>query len=182
MRSTSRRSPARASNAAALARAAWWLALVALAGCSSFDGRGLVVGQSTGADAEVLMGPAAQKLPLPEGGQALYFSRMPEGRAVFQVSVDAKGVIRSIEQKLTRPHIWEIANGTSTREDVLRLFGPPGRRGYLVLSEREWWEYKWLDYQELRILYVQFSGDGVVREVLDLKDFSREPGGRKGKG
>ena len=158
------------------------LALLLLASCSSFDGRGLVVGQSTAADAEALMGPPAQRRPLPEGGTALYFSRMPEGRHVFEVSVDAQGVIRSIEQKLTRVHIYEIVNGSSTKDDILRLFGPPGRRGYLVLSEREWWEYKYQDYQDLRILYVQFSGDGVVREVLDLKDFSREPGGRRGKG
>ena len=150
-----------------------------LAGCASFDGRGLVAGKSTEADAVALMGPPAQVRPLPEGGKALYFSRLPEGRAVFEVDVNAQGVVTSIEQKLTRQHIWEIRNGESTRDDVLKLFGPPGRRGYLSLSEREWWEYKDLDYQDLRILYVQFSGDGVVREVLDLKDFSREPGSRR---
>ncbi len=160
----------------------WLWAMLALAGCASFDGRGLVPGQSTAAQAEALMGPPAQRVDLPEGGKALYFSRMPEGRAVFEVKVDANGVVTSIEQKLTRQHIWEIRNGESTKDHVLKLFGPPGRRGYLALSEREWWEYKYLDYQELRILYVQFSGDGVVREVLDLKDFSREPGGRRGKG
>lgn len=164
------------------ATAAAGLAAILVSACSSFDGRGLVVGQSTAADAEALMGPPAQRLALPEGGEALYFSRMPEGRHVFRVAVDAKGVIRSLDQMLTRQHIWELARGTSTKDDVLKLFGPPGRRGYLTLSEREWWEYKYLDYQELRILYVQFSGDGIVREVLDLKDFSREPGGRRGKG
>jgi hypothetical protein len=157
-------------------------AALLLAGCASFDGRGLVAGKSTAADAEALMGPPAQTLPLPEGGKALYFSRMPEGRMVFEVRVSADGVVRSIEQKLTRKHIWELVNGSSTKNDVLRLFGPPGRHGYLALSEREWWEYKYQDYQDLRILYVQFSGDGVVREVLDLKDYSREPGGRRGKG
>lgn len=155
--------------------------LLLIAGCASFDGRGLVVGQSTAADAEALMGPAAQRLPLPEGGQALYFSRMPEGRAVFQVSVDSHGVVRAIEQKLTRQHIWEIHGGSSTKDDVLRLFGPPGRRSRLDLVDREVWEYKWLDYQDLRTLYVQFSRDGVVREVLDLKDYSHEPGGRRGR-
>ena len=155
------------------------LATFLLAGCSSFDGRGLVVGQSTAAEAEALMGPPAQRLPLAEGGTALYFSRMPEGRHVFQVSVDAQGIVRSIEQKLTRLHIYEIVNGASNRDDVLKLFGPPGRRGYLALSEREWWEYKYQDYQDLRILYVQFSGDGVVREVIDLRDLSREPGSRR---
>ena len=159
--------------------AAIGFALVVLGGCASFDGRGLVPGKSTAAEAEALMGPPAQVLPLPEGGKALYFSRMPEGRAVFEVDVNAQGVVTSIEQKLTRLHIWQLANGASTKDDVLKLFGPPGRRSYLNLSQREVWEYKYQDYQDLRILYVQFSGDGVVREVLDLRDFSREPGGRR---
>jgi hypothetical protein len=150
-----------------------------LAGCASFDGRGLVPGRSTEQEAVALMGPPAQVLPLADGGKAIYFSRMPEGRAVFEVRTNAQGVVASIEQKLTRQHIWEIANGASTKDDVLRLFGPPGQRGYLSLSNREWWEYKYLDYQDLRILYVQFSNDGIVREVLDLRDFSREPGGRR---
>lgn len=154
-------------------------AVVLLAGCASFDGRGLVPGKSTEQEAVDLMGAPAQVLPLADGGKALYFSRMPEGRAVFEVRVDASGVVRSIEQKLTRQHIWEIANGTSTKDDVLRLFGPPGQRGYLSLSNREWWEYKYQDYQDLRILYVQFSNDDIVREVLDLRDLSREPGGRR---
>ena len=149
--------------------------LVLLAACASFDGRGLVPGKSTEAEAVALMGPTAQVLPLPDGGKALYFSRMPEGRAVFEVDVDDKGIVRSIEQKLTRQHIFEIVNGASNKNDVLRLFGPPGRSGYLPLSQREWWEYKYQDYQDFRILYVQFSGDGVVREVLDLKDYSDEP-------
>ena len=150
---------------------------VFLAGCAAFDGRGLVPGKSTAAEAEALMGPPAQVLPLPEGGKALYFSRMPEGRAVFEVDVNAQGVITSMEQKLTRPHIWELVNGTSTKDDVLKLFGPPGRLSYLALKEREVWEYKYQDYQDYRILYVQFSGDGVAREVLDLRDPSKDPVG-----
>ena len=166
-----------------MTRALTLAALIALlSGCASFDGRGLVPGRSTEQDAAALMGAPAQVLPLADGGKALYFSRMPEGRAVFEVRVDASGVVRSIEQKLTRQHIWEIANGSSTKDDVLRLFGPPGRRGHLALSDKEWWEYKYQDFQDLRILYVQFAPNGVVSDVLDLKDLSREPGGRRGKG
>ena len=153
--------------------------LILAAGCASFDGRGLAPGRSTEPEAVALMGPPAQVLPLADGGKALFFSRMPEGRAVFEVRVDAAGVVQSVEQKLTRQHIWEIANGTSTKDDVLRLFGPPGRRGYLALADKEWWEYKYQDYQDLRILYVQFSPDGVVRDVVDLRDLSHEPGGRR---
>lgn len=152
-----------------------------LAACASFDGRGLVVGKSTAAEAEALMGPPAQTLPLPDGGRALYFSRMPEGRHVFQATVDAQGVIRAFEQKLTRLNLFTILQDQWTKDDVLKLFGPPGRRGRLDRLEREWWEYKWLDYQDYRILYVQFSGDNVVRELIDLRDMSKEGVGRRRK-
>jgi hypothetical protein len=155
------------------------MASILLSGCASFDGRGLVPGKSTRAEVEALMGPPAQQLKLADGGSALYFSRMPEGRAVFEVDVGPDGVMKSIEQKLTRQHIYEIATGTSTTDDVLRLFGPPGRRGRLALKAQDWWEYKYQDYQDYRILYVQFSDDGVAREVLDLRDLSKEPGGRR---
>ncbi len=39
-----------------------------LAGCASFDGRGLAPGKSTAAEVEALMGAPAEKLSLPDGG------------------------------------------------------------------------------------------------------------------
>ena len=51
-------------------------ALAALvAGCASFDGRGLVPGRSTQAEVESLMGAPVQRLALPDGETSLYFSR-----------------------------------------------------------------------------------------------------------
>ena len=42
---------------------------------------------------------------------------------------------------------------------------------------REVWEYKWLDYQEKRVLWVQFSDDGILREALNSRDdFHESPG------
>lgn len=152
------------------------LAAIALAtlaaGCASFDGRGLVPGRSTQAEVEALMGAPAQRLALPDGAAALYFSRLPEGRAVFVVTVGPDGIMRSIEQRLARRNLANIIAGTSTREDVRRLFGPPGFTGDLPLQEREWWEYKYFDYADRRVFWVQFSSDGVVREVIDMLDWN----------
>jgi hypothetical protein len=50
-------------------------------------------------------------------------------------------------------------------------------------QQRDVWEYRMRGAsQEPYFLYVQFSGDGIVREVLFLKDYNREPGGTGGKG
>jgi hypothetical protein len=156
-------------------------ALAALtAGCASFDGRGLVPGKSTQAEVEELMGAPAQRRALPDGESALYFSRLPEGRAVYLVTVGPDGVMKSIEQRLVRKNLARITAGASTREDVSGLFGPPGRTGYLALQEREWWEYKYFDYEQRRIIWVQFSRDGVVREVLDMLDWDYDKPGAFG--
>jgi len=148
-----------------------------LAGCASFDGRGLVPGKSTVAEVQALMGSPAQSLARPNGDSALYFSRLPEGRAMFVVTVGPDGVMKSIEQRLERQNLKRITAGTSTMKDVRELFGPPGRAGRLPRQGREWWEYKYRDYEERRIIWVQFSDDGIVREVLDMLDWEWVRGG-----
>ncbi|MFY9314550.1 MAG: outer membrane protein assembly factor BamE [Burkholderiales bacterium] len=158
-------------------------ALAAFAGgCASFDGRGLAPGKSTAAEVEALMGAPAERLSLPNGDRALYFSRLPAGRAMFAVTIGQDGVMKSIEQRLARWNIAQIRAGAWTRKEVRELLGPPGLSGRLALLPREWWEYKFRDDQDYqyRVLWVQFSDDGVVREVLDMLDpeFAR-PGGAR---
>jgi hypothetical protein len=123
------------------------------------------------------MGAPSQTLELPGGNKALYYSRLPEGRMVFVATIGPEGTLHEFEQRLTRLNIGKLTAGTSTRKDVLALFGPPGDVGRYPRLEREWWEYKFFDYQDRRILTVQFSYDGVVRELLDMRDWAYEPPG-----
>jgi hypothetical protein len=154
-----------------------------VAGCAAFDGSGLVPGKSTESEVRALMGPPSQTLALPEGEKALYFSRLPEGRMVFVATIGSDGILRALDQRLTRENIAWLRAGTSTKNDVLGFFGPPGMVGSYPRLEREWWEYKYLDYQDRRVLTVQFSVDGIVREVLDMRDWAYElPGMGRGKG
>ena len=132
-------------------------------------------GKSSEAEVRALMGAPAQTLGLPAGEKALYFSRLPEGRTMFVATIDPDGVLRALEQVLTRENIGKLVPGTSTAKDVRALFGPPGATGHFPRQAREWWEYKYYDYQDRRILYVQFSDDAVVREVLDMRDWAFEP-------
>lgn len=120
------------------------------------------------------MGAPAQALELPGGDKALYFSRLPDGRAMFVAQIGRDGILHSLEQRLTRENIGRLIPGTSSAQDVRELFGPPGAIGQLPRMSREWWEYKYLDYQDQRVLWVQFSEDMVVREVLDMRYWAFE--------
>ena len=152
--------------------------LVALfAGCAAFDGHGLAPGKSSESEVRALMGTPEQTLELPGGEKALYFSRLPEGRSMFVATIGPDGALRALEQRLTRENIAKLVPGTSTAKEVRTLFGPPGAIGHLTLQPREWWEYKYFDYQDRRVLWVQFSEDGLVREVLDMRDWAFEPPG-----
>lgn len=152
------------------------LVLVALLpGCASYDGRGLVAGRSTAVEAEALMGAPAATRPTGDGGRVLYFTRAPLGRHTYAVSVGPDGVLRGVEQVLTWDNTYKLVAGTTTKPQVRDLLGPPGLVSRLPRQEREVWEYKWLHFEEKRVLWVQFSDDGIVREALNMRDFAAEP-------
>jgi hypothetical protein len=151
-----------------------------LAGCASFDGRGLVPGQSRASDVEALMGPPAEKLALASGESEWFYPRQPYGRQSFAVRLGADGVVRSIEQRLTAENVMKLRLGAMSARDVRALLGPPWRVSYLDRQQREVWEYTLYSAdQKESFLYTQFSSDGVLREVLLLRDLAYEPGGAK---
>ena len=78
--------------------------------------------------------------------------------------------MKSIEQRLVRSNLKFIAVGTSTMNTVRDLFGPPGGEGRFERQQRTWWEYKYADYDQRRVIWVQYSDGGVVREVYDSVD------------
>lgn len=158
----------------------WAAAGALLAGCASFDGGGLAAGKATEAETIALMGEPAQRLTLPGGGAALYFSRMPQGRAVYVAEFGPDGLLRSVEQRLLRANLARIAAGASTMKEVRELFGPPGRSGRIERQARTWWEYRYSDHEQGRVIWVQYSDDGVVREVLDMLDWEQDKPGLYG--
>ena len=87
--------------------------------------------------------------------------------------------MRSIDQRLTLANYNSLMVGKSTSKDVRELFGPADKHtmSYLPLQKREVWEYKWLDYQEKRLFWMQFSDDGILRESMNSRDDSHESPG-----
>ena len=155
-----------------------------LAACASYNGSQLVPGKSTGAEAEKLMGAPDQSLKLANGDTALYFSRLPFGRAMYVVTVGPDGVMKSIEQRMTYASFAKVVANSWTKKEVAELLGPPGRTGRFDRQKREWWEYRYRLMPDFRVVWVQFSDDGVVREVFDMLDPDEErkkdPGGWSG--
>ncbi len=142
---------------------------VLVAACASIESA-VVPGRSSAADVEAAMGKPTERVARPDGGADLYYSRLPYGRSVHVVTLGPDGIVKSVEQRLVRENIGKIVPGTWTTKEVRGLFGPPGATGRLARQQRTWWEYRFFHDIERRVLWVQFSDDGVVREVLDMID------------
>jgi hypothetical protein len=152
-----------------------FLAALLVAGCASFDGRGLQPGKATAAEVKARMGDPALELKRPNGDTWLYFTRYPFGRATFVATLGADNVLRGIDQRLNYWNIHAVRAGMRA-EEVRELLGPPREITRLPRQQREVWEYPWRHaVRELRILWVQFSDDGVVREVVEMHDHEADP-------
>lgn len=149
--------------------------LLLAAGCASYDGRGLVPEKSTEADVVGLMGRPAETLALPNGDKVLYFSRLPLGRDMYAATIAPDGRLRGIEQRLTYENIARIVPKTTTKAQVRELIGPPHLVGRSGVKPDEVWEYPWQIAEDRRILWVAFSSDGVVSEVIEMHDFASDP-------
>jgi hypothetical protein len=150
------------------------------AGCASFDGRSLVPGKSTAAEVEALMGPPDQKLAEPGGDSVWYFSRQPMGLQIFAARIAPDGILRAIDQRLTEENLRKLLVGVTTAADTRALLGPPWRVSRNARLQREIWDYRM--YNQVQVehtLSVQFSDDGLVREVLLLRDHRDEPRWRR---
>jgi hypothetical protein len=150
-----------------------FLAVLALglAGCASFDGRGLAPGQSTAADVERVMGAAAEKRQV--GAETWYFyPRQPYGRVMYVARVGSDGRLAALEQRLTDGNVAKIVPNASRAQDVRDLLGPPYSAARYAGLERDvwtWWMRRYGDPGVPVELVVQLSPDGVVREVYVLQ-------------
>ncbi|MCC6212203.1 MAG: outer membrane protein assembly factor BamE [Burkholderiales bacterium] len=155
-----------------------FIAFLLLAACASLSGSTLVPGKSTAQEVEALMGAPAERIRLPDGDSNWYYPRQPDGRVMFVVRVSPDGVVRSREQVLTEQNLTRLARGATTREQAREIIGPPWRTSRFERQERDVWEYTMYNAEQMDyFLYLQFSFDGVLREVMMLKDYAKEPGG-----
>jgi outer membrane protein assembly factor BamE (lipoprotein component of BamABCDE complex) len=152
------------------------IAAVLLAGCAAVvPTQGLEPGRSTAAQVVAQMGEPAMRLERPGGGELLYFPHWPWGRVTYVAAIGPDGVLRGLEQRLNYQNIHSVQKGMS-KDEVRRLLGPPNEVSRLPRQQREVWEYPWIHaVREGRVLWVQFSDDGIVREAIEMHDYERDP-------
>lgn len=153
------------------------LLVLLLAGCASFAGRGLVPGQSTVAEVEKAMGPAAEKRPGPNGETVYYYPRLPWGYETYAARIAADGKLIRVEQRLTDDNIGRVKVGATRADEVRDLLGPPFEPMKQALSGNEIWTYpmriagnptpKWF--------LAHVSPDGVLVEsyLIDDPNYNR---------
>ena len=141
-----------------------------LASCASYDGRGLLVGQSTEEQVEKLMGPSSDRRTARNGERLRYYPRMPYGGEVYVARFSPDGKLIALEQRLTEDNFARIKPGVSRADDVRELLGPPDKVHRFPRMEREVWEYPWRGATSPRLLLLYFSKDGLVREAYSIED------------
>ena len=153
------------------------LAAAMLSGCASYSGRGLVPGQSNAKDVEALMGAPVERISAAGGDSIWFYPQNPNGLHTYAVRLSPQGIVQAVEQRLTVENLARLVPGQSTTAQVRELLGPPWQVTRMARQERDVWSYRMQDGALVRHdLYVQFSADGVVREVIMLRDYVNEIG------
>jgi len=147
-----------------------WLLL--LAGCASFEGSGLVPGQSTAADVEAVMGAAADKRPAAGGETVYYFPRLPWGYATYAARIAPDGKLVALEQRLTEENIDKLKPGVTRADEVRDLLGPPFEPMKQASSGNEIWTYpmRIAGFPTPKWFLAHISPDGVLREKYMIDD------------
>src|SRR2546422_11280405 len=89
---------------------------IVLAGCASYSGRGLEPGQSSAAEVEAVMGPAAAKRPRADGETLPWLPRTPYGAGYYAARVRADRRLGANGHRLTQNNNGRIARGTGNCE------------------------------------------------------------------
>jgi hypothetical protein len=147
------------------------MAALVLSACASYDGRGLTPRQSSAKDVEALMGRPAERITVAGGDSVWFYPRGPFGLETYAVRITPQGAVVSIEQRLTVDNVRKLIPGVSTTKDVRELLGPPYQATHMRFQQRDAWHWRMDNgYMVDHTLVVQFSADGIVREVMLIRD------------
>ena len=133
----------------------------ALAGCA-VDGSNLRPGISSVDEAIRGMGPPAMEFTNADGSRELAYPRGPLGLQTFMVDVAPDGKVLAVRQVLGDEVFNRIRPGM-TREQVLRLIGPPGDYMEFPRMQQVSWEWRYQDtWRYTAIFSVNFDRNGLV--------------------
>jgi len=137
------------------------VAAAALAGCASYGGASLVPGGSTEAEVRATMGTPA--LTFDEGGaRRLVYPRGPLGLETYMADIGPDGRVVSVGNVLRDETFFQVRPGM-TKDEILRLIGPPGETMAFPRSQTHAWDYRYMDTWGYRAIFsVTFNAQDVV--------------------
>jgi len=149
-----------------------FLLLLLLAGCASFEGRGLVPGQSSAADVEAVMGRAADKRVGAGGETVYYYPRLPWGYETYAARIAPDGKLIALEQRLTEDNLKKVKPGATRGNEVLDLLGPPFEPMKQARTGKEIWTYplRIPGFPTPKWFLVHVGPDGVVSDTYLIDD------------
>lgn len=146
---------------------------VLLAACAAYDGRGLIVGQSTLENVIGVMGEPRMQWAEADGGRQLAYPRGPFGVHTYMVLIGPDGKLRRIENVLA-PEVFARIRAGLSQEQVLRTLGPPEPSGTVYFKARDElvWEWRFCDsWSRASRFAVLFDGTTkLVRSTLTLPE------------
>jgi hypothetical protein len=136
--------------------------IVLAAGCA---GPGSFVGRAE-ADLRAGMGPPLAEYRNPDGSRTLAYSYGQFSGQTYLADVDGTGSVRGVRQVLVEENFARLQPGM-TRDEVLRLIGPPVDSMAFPRRAEISWEYRFIDTWGYRALfYVNLDERGIVVSKL----------------
>ncbi len=167
-----------AGRAMAKAMAFGAFAALLLAGCDRQRIEALEEGVATEADVRKQFGVPSAIYREPDGSSTLEYTRQPEGRQNYMITIGADGRMTSLRQVLKSADFARVVAGLD-KTQVRRLLGQPASARPFALKQQEVWDWRYVEAQESRIFSVTFDAAGRVvstGSTLDLQGVV--PGGK----
>lgn len=132
------------------------------AACASYDGYSLRAGASTESEVRSVMGTPADEFANADGSKRLAYPRGPLGSQTYMADVGKDGVLTAVRQVLNDDTFMRIRPGL-TREEILRMIGPPGETMAFARLGQVAWDYRYQDTWGYQAIFsVMFDVDGIV--------------------
>lgn len=144
-----------------------------LAACASYSGRGLIAGEAGVDDVIRVMGEPRMQWTEADGTRRLAYPRGPMGVHTYMVLIGPDAKLQSIENVMA-PHAFMHIEGGMSKDQVLRVLGPPvpSWTSYFKARDELVWEWPYCDdWNKLARFDVLFDGTKeVVRSTMTIRE------------
>jgi len=137
-------------------------AAAALAGCASYGSSSLIPSGSTESEVRATMGAPALTFDEDGGSKRLVYPRGPLGLETYMADIGPDGRVVSVANVLKDETFYRVHAGM-TKDEILRLIGPPGETMAFPRSQTHAWDYRYMDTWGYRAIFsVTFNAQDVV--------------------